>query len=384
MKDLPPCWNDCSSPTICVYNGACRCVAAECASKRYFELPPAPTVVRTESALGSLGGFSTKLVDDVDRGNWSDVLLPSFQIYLDKQPNFPSVHVVSGYPGEDAIEGHDCHKLASSHCFSADSILYRAMRHLNVPADEAELIVLPVYQQCKGADFMLHDVMHHAMETIPGAKTGEKKIAVVLTHDWGICISFAWCVHGLGPHVQALTSREIWSARGGALYPDWILNNVLVWSVMGDYDSPCYRPHQDIVIPPRTCRTPLLRETFEDMSNVMPARDRPKLVTWAGTYWGTGKSERLRLTCDRGGAGDRELVEGQGPQSVWYNWEYMTALGTSRFCPQPRGVAGMFSRFVHLPSLIARLVASSERCDLRGLHPGVDCRRDALPVVHRA
>jgi hypothetical protein len=43
------------------------------------------------------------------------------------------------------------------------------------------------------------------METIPGAKTGEKKIAVVLTHDWGICISFAWCVILM----RAITRRVI-------------------------------------------------------------------------------------------------------------------------------------------------------------------------------
>jgi len=133
----------------------------------------------------------------------------------------------------------------------------------------------------------------------------------------------------------------MWSARENhRLYPDWILNNVLVWSVMGDYDSPCYRPHQDVVIPARTCQSPALKETFGDISNVMPARQRPKLVTWAGTYWGTGKSERLRMTCDRGGAGERELVKGGGAQSDWISWDYMKNLGQARFCPQPRGIAG--------------------------------------------
>jgi len=42
---------------------------------------------------------------------------------------------------------------------------------------------------------MLHDVMAFARETIPGVKTGEKPVSVVMTHDWGICIAFAWYVY---------------------------------------------------------------------------------------------------------------------------------------------------------------------------------------------
>ena len=109
---------------------------------------------------------------------------------------------------------------------------------------------------------------------------------------------------------------------------------------MGDTDSPCYRPQQDVVIPPRTCRTLDLRDAFGDLEHVMPAAERPRLVAWAGTYWGTGKSERLRLTCDRGGIGEKELVRGGGAQSSWKGKDYMKELGSARFCPQPRGIAG--------------------------------------------
>jgi hypothetical protein len=109
---------------------------------------------------------------------------------------------------------------------------------------------------------------------------------------------------------------------------------------MGDTDSACYRPHQDVVIPPRSCQTPNLREHFEDIEKVMPAAQRPRLVAWAGTFWGTGKSERMRLTCDRGGAGKKELIRGAGPQSSWEGLDYMKELGSARFCPQPRGIAG--------------------------------------------
>jgi hypothetical protein len=197
MKDLPPCWNDCSSPTVCVQTGSCRCVQAECPSRRVNPLSlasidtPRPFGA-TKSALGKLRPFDSVLVNDVRAGNWEDLLLPSFRMQYGKNASFPALHVVDGYPGQEEIESAACHKLQTKHCFSADSIMYRAMRHLSVPAEEAELIVLPVYQHCDGAKFLLHDVMHHAMENIPGVKEGKKKVALTLTHDWGICIAFAW------------------------------------------------------------------------------------------------------------------------------------------------------------------------------------------------
>jgi len=258
------------------------------------------------------------------------VLLPAARQYIDVHPEFIKVHVADGYEGQEAFENAQCHKLGSKHCFSADNILYRAMRHIAVSADEAELIVLPVYQHCDDAKFILHDVMAFATTTIHGIETGEKRIGLVLTHDWGICIAFAW---------------EIWSARNNhQLYPDYILRNSLVWSVMGDWDSPCYRPHMDVVIPARSCQSYSLFDSFPDVDGIKPARERANLVTWSGTYWGTGKNTRLRLTCERGGAGQKELIPGGGPQSNWEAWHYMDDLSNARFCPQPRGIAGWSPR----------------------------------------
>ncbi|KAK4687108.1 hypothetical protein P7C73_g3022, partial [Tremellales sp. Uapishka_1] len=341
MKDLETCWNDCASPTICVQTGNCRCVKSDdCSPRRgnpLLALQSSGGSGHFESVLGSLG-HSAVLVERVESMDWRDVLLPEAREYLIEHPEFIKVHVADGYEGQEAVEAAECHNLQPTHCFSADSVLYKAMRHISVPADEAELIVLPIYQQCTGLEFMLHDLMYYAGETIPGVREGEKRVGVVMTHDWGICISFAW---------------EIWSAREKhTLYPDSILDNVLVWSVMGDYDSPCYRPHQDVVIPARTCRSLTLRETFPTVEHIRPVAERTHLVTWSGTYWGTGKSTRLRLTCDRGGAGEKELVKGKGPQSSWYSWDYMKELSNARFCPQPSGIAGMFLLASHLSETI--------------------------------
>ncbi|WVR09403.1 hypothetical protein IAU60_006470 [Kwoniella sp. DSM 27419] len=335
LKELPACWNDCDSPSICVQTGDCKCVQADqCHRKRENPILSLWPIVQEAQAssgkshLGALAGYSHTLTNAVAKVDWKDVLLPSARAAITAHPDFIKVHVADGYKEQQEIESAECMKLQTKHCFSADAIMYKALRHIQVSADEADLIVIPVYQQC--FKFLLHDAIHHATQTIPAVKSGEKPMSLVLTHDWGICISFAW---------------ELWAARDHhTLYPDWILNNVLVWSVMGDYDSPCYRPHQDVVIPARTCQSVNLRETFPDAEHIKPMRERPHLIAWSGTYWGTGKSDRLRLTCSRGGAGERELYPGAGPQSYFLSWDYMNDLNDARFCPQPRGIAGWSPR----------------------------------------
>lgn len=318
-KLLTTCMNDCSNPLVCVKTDDCRCIHAdECPVARQSPLEP-----RWQRPVTKLISITTQddFVRAVRRKNWRDMLLPEASRIID---GTLKVHVVSGYEGEAEIEAAACHKLQDNHCFSADSIAYRAMRSVSVPANEADLIVIPVYQHCDGAPFILHDVMAYADKTIPHFK--ERPVALYMTHDWGICKEFAW---------------NIWDARtDNKLYPDWILDNVFVWQPMGDAISKCYRPQQDIVVPPRTCLTNKLRESFGDVHNVKPAALRPYLITWSGTQWGTGKSARLRLTCDRGGEGKNELVSGAGPQSRWFHWDYMSELSNARFCPQPTGVAG--------------------------------------------
>lgn len=208
LKDLPTCFNDCDSPTVCVQTGSCRCVQADhCAPKRenpLLSLGKRPASASSSSSnalghglgsnLGTLAGYSPILAQAVAKVDWRDVLLPHAREALHANPEPIKVHVADGYEGQEAIESAECHKLQSTHCFSADNVLYRAMRHISVPADEADLVVLPVYQHCTGAPFMLHDVVHYASETIPGIKDKTKPVSLVMTHDWGICIAFSWYV----------------------------------------------------------------------------------------------------------------------------------------------------------------------------------------------
>jgi hypothetical protein len=195
IKDLPTCWNDCDSPVVCVQTGDCRCVPVDCPPRRDNPLLGLKTPSTPKAGYSPLGvhkGYSGTLIKATERMDWQDVLLPQARAYLAAHPDFIKVHVADGYEGQEAIEAAKCHQLQDTHCFSADNIMYRAMRHISVPAEDAELVVLPVYQHCTDADFLLHDVMNHAVTTIPGINTGEKRVSLVMTHDWGICIAFAW------------------------------------------------------------------------------------------------------------------------------------------------------------------------------------------------
>lgn len=270
--DLAVCMNDCSSPTICIQTGSCRCVQADnCVSEDRNPIAPATTVIKSKYIHITTNDDFAKAVERI---SWKSLLLPEARRVIDEFPHFIKVHVVTGYEGEADMESKECHKLGEAHCFSADSILYQAMRKISVVPEEADLIILPAYQQCEGGAFLLHTIHAHAEKTIPNFESRAK--SVVLTHDWGVCINFAW---------------NIWEGKqDNHLKPDGILDNTMVWSVQGDSNTKCYRPHQDVVIPARTCNTDKLRQHFGDSTKITPAAQRTLLITWSG---------ELFKVCDR-------------------------------------------------------------------------------------
>ncbi|KAJ7130036.1 exostosin family-domain-containing protein [Mycena crocata] len=128
---------------------------------------------------------------------------------------------------------------------------------------------------------------------------------------------------------------------------------------MGDLNSPCYRPHQDVVIPPRSCRTRELRPAFSDPAQIRPSAERTTLVHFSGTTWGSGGSLRRRIVCKRPipdegltifeksraemGFSDAPPLEArwQKPRS---HADYVSILNNTIFCASPAGVAGWAPR----------------------------------------
>jgi hypothetical protein len=258
--------NHCDNPLICVQDGHCRCIQADdCITERANPLTPLELPAGRKLISIATNEDFVKAVGNL---RWQDVVLPSAMRVLKNFPDLIKVHVVTGYDHEEEDEAAECHKLQSSHCFSADNIMYRAMRTISVPVDEADLIIIPVYQACDTVHFALHEMIPYAIRTIPDFQN--RASTVILTHDWGLCINFAW---------------DIWEARTNhKLHPEALLQNVFVWSVMGDTISKCYRPHMDTVIPARTCNSIKLKETFGNLDSIVPASKRPHLLTWSGEF----------------------------------------------------------------------------------------------------
>lgn len=107
--------------------------------------------------------------------------------------------------------------------------------------------------------------------------------------------------------------------------------------------------HVNYSIPSRTCVSPPLFESFADLSQVRPSRDRRILATFAGSMWGTGFMNRARLWCDRdgwrGGGQRTHRLHEHGPilTSRWGyqgDYSYTALLNDTIFCPQPAGTTG--------------------------------------------
>jgi hypothetical protein len=118
---------------------------------------------------------------------------------------------------------------------------------------------------------------------------------------------------------------------------------------MGDLNSPCYFPDQDVVIPARTCLQDKLRETFSDIAKVKPIRQRSVLATFKGRTTGIygGSVVRQKLTCDRPMSPGR-LTGGEKLERWWQqlrpNSDYLTTINETVFCPLPRGTTGWATR----------------------------------------
>lgn len=168
-------------------------------------------------------------------------------------------------------------------------------------------------------------------------------------------------------------TRNVWDLRkthGPTHFP--MIRNTTAWSVMGDLNSVCYRPHQDVMyvgrfrhlssfsvfnaiglfafsVPPRACLTNYHYESFGDMAEVRPSRSRSVIATFSGSAWGTGLYNRARVQCPRMGwtpeSPERRLHPGGPPLYVtWGGFgrhpHYNALLNDTVFCPQPAGSTG--------------------------------------------
>jgi len=179
----------------------------------------------------------------------------------------------------------------------------------------------------------------YVKEHLPGFDPG--RVVIPFTFDWGPCV---------------IWEANVWELRkthGPTHFP--MTRNTTAWSPMGDLNSVCYRPHQDVIVPPRTCWTNSHYESFGNTANVRLPRNRSVMATFRGTAWGTGLYNRARLQCLRKGwtpeSPERRLHAGGPPLYVtWGNYgrqpNYIALLNDTVFCPQPAGSTGWTTRVI--------------------------------------
>ncbi|KAG9005282.1 hypothetical protein FRB93_009836 [Tulasnella sp. JGI-2019a] len=348
--DLAPCSNLCSLPTVCIDTGDCQCVTSSC--------PPTSTLHTAAPSIAKSAGIPppvkpvaemevSPLVDMVERSSWRSVLRPQGLAIIDTGV-LPRVHVGPLAPSDQIWRqndtfGKDIHRLAKKDCFSADASMELALSFMNVSATESDYTFLPNYQGRPRQNEVYTRTYNHNLDATP--HFDPYRTITPFTWDWGICMYFEW---------------QIWSVRKrkghGVEKSEPFTRYTTAWSTMGDLNGPCYRPAQDVVIPPRACSTRELYESFGDVSHVRPARDRHVLVTFKGQKWGTGSLVRQKITCDRfdetrlSNLPGRSLVTSHPLSTVWNNYggrpSYIAMLNDTIFCISAAGVAGWAPRLI--------------------------------------
>lgn len=352
--NLPACSNSCDHPTICVDTGDCQCVLSSCPALQrfpfsaYANLPvlsyPPIQVNNAAAPEDDDDPNFNPLIDMVARSSWLNVLRPQASRFVGTKTPFPKVHVGELHQ-EDAewrkstTDGKTLHLLRDQHCFSADTSMEHAVAAMDVSQKDADYVFVPHWQGRAWYDDRLYRSYNYSRDNNP--YFDPYRVVIPFTHDWGACMAFEW---------------NVWDMRktkGSSVSP--YVRSTTSWTVMADHNSPCYRPHQDVVIPPRTCISPKLYEAFGDMSKVKPVRDRSVLATFKGTPWGTGFLNRVKLMCHR--VPDDKLADipnriFQTKTQLYTLWDttgnytYMELLNDTIFCPQPAGTTGWATRLV--------------------------------------
>ncbi|KAJ7230586.1 exostosin family-domain-containing protein [Mycena pura] len=337
-KELLACANDCNHPTICMDTDDCACVEA------LFCPPPQrfPFLHRLGITYPPLDDRNSSLPEIVEQTSWMSVLRPEAARYLSADPSWPSVHVAAVNTTSESLRGprlESVARLLDRDCFSADASMEMALRGRGrTSASQADIIFQPYYHaRMWTGEGNLLDRLESNYPNHAG------QVAIPFTYDWGLCLFFTW---------------TIWDVRIRFSIPS-AFKNVLAWSVMGDLNSPCYRPHQDILIPPRSCRTRELRPAFSDPARIGAPVDRTYLAFFHGTTWGQGGTLRRKLVCNRplpnqGLTRFEESRVGMGvghlplPRPKWdkprSHDDYVSILNSTIFCAVPPGVAGWAPR----------------------------------------
>ncbi|KAL1407751.1 hypothetical protein Q8F55_007185 [Vanrija albida] len=343
LKDV--CSVQCGHPTLCVDTGDCMCThVAQCVPRARFPFAHvAGTKLFSYPAAQRQTDAADVLVHDVARMSWANVLNPDARRYFASKPEYPLLTAVKNPDDIEAIKAkpeNEFWQLRNSPfgCFSADTVMERAAWQISQRfREDASLAFVPFYSFNRQMMFpSVLKAIDHAQTQLARAphEIDSADMSMTFTHDVGRCNSYQMNIQDLKLGHQAEPAR-------------W--RRVMAWQPMGDTNTPCYEPDQDVVIPSRTCLQEALRAAFSDVAKVKPARQRAVLATFKGRNLLAGSVLRQKLQCKRKfGPG---ALEGADALETWWGElrpgsDYLQTINETVFCPVPRGTTGWATRTI--------------------------------------
>lgn len=362
------CTNLCDHPTFCVDTGSCMCGhAAQCAPRTRFPFSNVANMdtLSFPTPAPEAGPRDDALVKTLERSSWANIINQDARRYFGSTPAWPPFTAVLDPEDVEKVKqekGDEFYQLHNSRwgCFSADTAMERAATQISKPYEmDKSLVFVPFYSvnDYVGVSVVVRDAdmqsfpeapwvflspatfYDNAMTQLPlKAKTEIDPNDVIMTFSF----DFGRCNQG---------NLNVLSLRQKFVEPTERHRRVVAWGPMGDLNSQCYYPDQDVVVPSRTCLQDQLREAFGDVANVKPVRQRAALGTFKGRYaahgiW-AGAVVRQKFLCTRPMT-PGNLIDGEKLDNYWHKLQpggdYLSTINDTIFCPLPRGTTGWATR----------------------------------------
>ena len=332
----PLCDRDCSLFTGCVQVHDCRCVSDRCPEKKFY--PYHPLNYSTMSA-------SVRRHRARSTMNVSERTIP-FEFALQqhwrsfyRNASMPRIHVLDA-PSALLPNYGDTRRsqVNQKYCFNADHIILTGLKNTSVAVRDAELVIVPFFH---GFYWHYCGMQHETLITLVNnltvlaskriaAANSTARIVFILTYDHGGCLPLVW--------------DQIDLVRYSLNYEIPALMNAHILQMSGDYNTNCYYPNKDVVIPPFTCLTPALLSNFSDVRRVKNVLDRKAFAFFKGSVWGSGLATRARLSCPS--LWPKTWNRTTCIQHYYNNSDYLSTLNEARFCLMVAGTAGWATRLI--------------------------------------
>eukprot|EP01038_Epipyxis_sp_PR26KG_P005349 gene5349-7421_t len=336
----PVCDYDCRLLGVCIDTGKCRChVPPICQNNRMHFI--------TNKFSADNSNNNTHYFHSTIETEWRRVLTPQAQLFLASGlSERMKVHVLEfnetartnlKMDGPETQSYEYMKKI--KHVFIADHFTIKAFSSLQSPIQDAELILIPFYhgKYVHFQNIRPHIIMNQIIAHLKFMKhTFNKnvKFAMTFSHDYGACYSF---------HHSHFVYKSISQVE--------LMRDKISLQPMGDYNTDCFYPNKDIVIPPVGFNLDNSMSIFQNPQTVLPSFQRPLLIFMKARETGTGFPSRQRVNINPSELFPltyrRVTFIGEYPNATKsMEKDYMRTIGITKFCLCIRGTAGWSFRVV--------------------------------------